>query len=353
MKKQKSVFLIVGILVVALSLPFFTGIFSESVAAPLELKVATWNPPPPFPISATEVKWAKMVEEKSGGEVTFKFFWAGGLASLRDTYRAVQSGVAEIGFWLPGVLPGLHELNEYTVLPMLGVDSMETATKVYHEMRKKFPELDAEFEGLRLLWADSMPPNQLHFTKKTGVRLPGDMKGIKLIGSPTAAAFVNSTGAVSIFKPPSDYYMSLQKGLVQGSFQHYPFIAAFKLEELFVSHTNCGRGGFNLQMSGFWMNRAVWDKLSPKAQKAFDDSQEWLQNEDIRINTMLIGKAIADAKAMGHEVLELTAEEKQIWFEQSEPIRQKWAESMEAKGKPGKAVYQEALKLIRMYNKEK
>jgi TRAP-type C4-dicarboxylate transport system substrate-binding protein len=353
MKKQKSSFLYLGIMLAAFNLLFLTGFSAESMAAPLELKVATWNPPPPFPISVTEEKWAKMVEEKSGGEVTFKFFWAGGLASLRDTYRTVQSGVADIGFWLPGVLPGLHELNEYTVLPMLGVDSMETATKVYHEMRKKFPELDAEFKGLRLLWASSMPPNQLHFTKKTGVRLPSDMKGIKLIGSPTAAEFVNSTGAVSIFKPPSDYYMSLQKGLVQGTFQHYPFISAFKLEELLVSHTNCGLGGFNLQMMGFWMNQAVWDKLSPKAQKAFDDCQAWIQSEDIRVNTMLIDKAMADAKAKGHEVVELTPDEKQVWFEQSEPIRQKWAEAMEAKGKPGKAVYQEALKLIRQYNKTK
>ena len=349
MKKQTVVYLVLSI-ALGLSLSLGCGIAPASAAGPIELKVATWNPPPPFPISATEEKWAKMVEEKSGGEVKFKFFWAGGLAALRDTYRTVQSGVAEIGFWLPGVLPGLHELNEYTALPMLGADSMATATKVYHEMRKTFPELDAEFQGLRLLWADSMPPNQLHFTQKKDVHLPGDIKGLKLIGSPTGSAFINSTGAVSIFKPPSDYYMSLQKGLVQGSFQHWPFLSAFKLEELFVSHTNAGMGGFSLQMSGFWMNRKVWDQLSPKAQKAFDDSQEWLQNEDILINTKLIESAMADAKAMGHQIVDLTPQEKQAWFEMSDPIRQKWAEDMEAKGKPGKAVLQEALNLIKQYN---
>ena len=116
MKKQKVVSVFV-IICLGFLLSFSTGALTASAAKPIELKVATWNPPPPFPISATEVKWAKMVEEKSGGEVTFKFFWAGGLASLRDTYRAVQSGVAEIGFWLPGVLPGLHELNELPCCP--------------------------------------------------------------------------------------------------------------------------------------------------------------------------------------------------------------------------------------------
>ena len=349
MSRQKSGIMLVSIVLVLLLTVFTTAAFAA--AKPIELKVATWNPPPPFPISTSAVKWAKMVEEKSEGAVKITFYWAGGLASLRDTYRTVQTGVADIGFWLPGVLPGLHTLNEFTRLPMLGLDSMATATKIYHEMRKKFPELDAEFKGLRLLMASSMPPNQLHFTKKTGVRLPSDMKGIKLIGSPTAAAFVNSTGAVSIFKPPSDYYMSLQKGLVQGAFQHWPFMAAFKLEELLASHTNAGAGGFNLQMMGFWMNQAVWDKLPPKAQKAFDDSQEWLQQTDIKTNTFLIKKANDAAKAMGHEVVELTAAEKEVWFKFAEPIRQKWVADMEKKGKPGKAIYAEALRMIKEYSK--
>lgn len=349
MESKKSIVIFICIFM-AFFLLVSTSTYAES-KKPIELKVATWNPPPPFPISASAVKWAKMVEEKSGGAVKITFFWGGGLASLRDTYRVVQTGVAEIGFWLPGVLPGIHTLNEYTLLPAMGADSMMTSTRVYHEMYKKFPELRAEFKGLRMLYASAMPPNQLHFTKKTGVRLPEDMKGIKLIGSASASDFINSTGAVLIFKPPKDYYMSLQKGLVQGSFQHWPFISAFKLEELFASHTNCGRGGFNLQMMGFWMNQGVWDKLPPQAQKAFDDSHEWLLQEDIKINEMLIDKANADAKAMGHEVVELTSAEKEAWFKASDPIRQKWIDKMEAEGKPGKAVYEEALRLINKYNK--
>ena len=350
MKKQKAVPLFFSIFLVLLVTVFMNAPF-PAAAQPIELKLATWNPPPPFPISTSAEKWAKMVEDKSGGRVKITFFWAGGLASLRDTYRAVQTGVADIGYWVPGVLPGIHTLNEYPLLPMLGAGNMTTATKVYLEMYKKFPELREEFKGLRMIYASSMPPNQLHFTKKKGVRLPRDMKGIKVIGSASASDFINSTGAVLIWKPPSDYYMSLQKGLVEGSFQHWPFIEAFKLEELFISHTNCGRGGFSLQMMGFWMNQGVWDKLPPEAQKAFDDSQEWLEQEDIRINEALIDKANAAAKAMGHEVVELSAQDKEAWFKESEPVRQRWVEKVEAEGKPGKAVYQEAMKLIEQYNR--
>ena len=346
MRNQKCRIFFIGIFLV-FSLSFFTTVYAQS---PIELKVATWNPPPPFPPSTPAEKWAKMVEEKSGGAVKIVFYWAGGLASLRDTYRTVQTGVAEIGFWVPGVLPGLHTLSEYTNLPLLGGDGMVTATKVYHEMRKKFPQIDAEFKGLRLLAANSMAPNQYHFTKLKSVRVPDDMKGIKVIGSASNSEFIKHCGAVSVFKPPSDYYMSLQKGLVQAAFQHWPFINAFKLEELFSSHTDAGDAGFNHQMMGFWMNLDVWNKLPPEAQKAFDDSREWLEQATIKVDTALINKARDAARNAGHPVIDLTAEEKKIWFDATEPIRAKWAADLEAKGKPGKAVYAEAMKLLAKYS---
>ena len=347
MRSQKCRILFIGIFLV-----FFLSFIAETHAQPpIELKVATWNPPPPFPISTTAEKWAKMVEEKSGGAVKIVFYWAGGLASLRDTYRTVKTGVAEIAFWVPGVIPGLHSLNEFIMLPAMGSDNMMTSTKVYHEIYQKYPELRAEFDGFRMIYASAMPPNQFQFTKKKGVRLPSDLKGIKLIGSSSQANFINSMGGVLVNKPPSDYYMSLQKGLVEGSIQHLPFIGAFKLEELYVSHTICGRGGFNLQIMGYWMNQAVWDKLPPKAQQAFDDSMDWLINEDIKVNETLIDKALENAKAMGHEVNELTPQEKEIWFKAAEPVRQKWVEKMEADGKPGKAIYEDTLRLIKKYSK--
>ena len=124
MKTQKGFTLFFGIFFLIL---LFTcsAVHAASGTKPIELKVATWNPPPPFPISASAVKWAKMVEEKSGGRVKLTFYWGGGLASLRDTYRTVQSGVADIGFWLPGVLPGIHTLNEYTLF----LDRLKAAEK--------------------------------------------------------------------------------------------------------------------------------------------------------------------------------------------------------------------------------
>jgi TRAP-type C4-dicarboxylate transport system substrate-binding protein len=348
MKMQKLVALGIGIFFVFF-LAFFTVAHAESPAKPIELKVSDWDPAQ-LPMCKVVEKWGKMVEEKSGGKVKLTFYWSGSLVAFKDTYRAMETGVTDIGHWVLGTIPGIHILNEFTSLPLLGWDSTFTATKVYHEMQEKFPELNAEFKGLKNLFCMAMPANQIHMTKKI-VRVPDDLRGLKIIGAAGWSDFINTMGGVAIFKGPQDYYMSLQKGLVEGAFQHWAVIDGFKLEELFSSHTEAGDAGFGLIMHGFWMNQDVWDKLPPEVQKAFMDSKDWVEQEILKLDNGIVANARAKAEEMGHTMIRLTPQERKVWIKATEPLRQKWIADVEAKGLPGKAVYKEAQRLIKKYSK--
>jgi TRAP-type C4-dicarboxylate transport system substrate-binding protein len=346
MKSQKILFLFISIFIIF----FFSGAYAKQQAKPVELKFTSWMPPQlPFD-QFIEKKWGKMVEEKSNGSVKIKFYWSGSLVAFKDTYRAVQTGVADIGYWVLGSLQGVHTLNEFTSLPLMGWDSTFTATKVYHEIQKKFPELDAEFQGLTNLFSCAMPPNQIHMINQR-VRVPEDIHGMKILAAAGWSDFINTIGAVSVFKGPQDWYMSLQKGLVDGQFQHWPAVDGFKITELFSSHTHAGKGGFGTIMHGFWMNSEVFNKLPPEAQKAFMELKPWAEQEGLKLDDKLIGKGRAAAEKMGHEMIDLTAEEIETWIKATEPVREKWVATMESKGKPGKAIYDEAQRLISIYNK--
>jgi TRAP-type C4-dicarboxylate transport system substrate-binding protein len=348
MKMQKLVALCAGIFFVFF-LVFFTVAHAESPAKPIELKVSSWNPAQ-LPMCQLVEKWGKLVEAKSEGRVKLTFYWSGSLVAFKDTYRATQTGVTDIGHWVLGTIPGIHILNEFTSLPLIGWDSTFTATKIYHEMQNKFPELNAEFKGLKNLFCMAMPANQIHMTKKT-VRVPDDLRGLKIIGAAGWSDFINTMGAVAIFKGPQDYYMSLQKGLVEGAFQHWAVIDGFKLTELFATHTEAGDAGFGLIMHGFWMNQDVWDKLPPDIQKVFMDCKEWVEQEILTLDNAIVAKARAKAEEMGHTVIRLTPQERKVWVKATEPLRQKWIADVEAKGLPGKAVYKEAQRLIKKYSK--
>lgn len=340
-------------LVFVLSLCFTLMILGTAYAKtkPIELKVTSWNPAQLPMIQMIEKQWGKMVEEKSGGTVKFTFYWSGSLASQKDTYRAMLTGVADIGHWVLGSIPGIHSLNEFSSLPLIGWKDTFTATKVYNEMVDKFPELQAEWKGLQKLFCMSMPPNQIHMTQKT-IRLPEDMQGLKIMTAAGWSGFVSSLGAVPVFKGPPDWYMSLQKGLVEGQFQHFPAVDGFKLEELFTGHTEAGDAGFGIIIHGFWMNRDKWNSLPAVAQQAFMEARPFIEQEILKLDTKLVEKGRAKAKEMGHTIIRLTPEERKVWAKATESLTRKWIAEQEAKGLPGKKIYEEAQRLIEKYNKE-
>jgi TRAP-type C4-dicarboxylate transport system substrate-binding protein len=344
MKKQKVLYLILGVFFI-----FSFSFLTSALAAPIELKVSSWTPPQ-LPIAKLTEKWARMVEERSGHTVKLTFYWAGSLASYPDSYRVMQTGVADIGNYVFGITSGIHPLNDFTSLPMIGWDDFYTATRVYHEMRRKFPQLDAEFKGLKNIYTSAMAPYPLHFTKKT-VRVPDDMRGLKIMASGAWTDFLSSVGAVTVAKGPPDWYMSLQKGLVEGHFTHWPAVGGFKLEELFATHTEPGDAGFGLNMYGWWMNEKAWNKLPPQAQQAFMDLQPWVEQEDLQLNARLIDQERANAKKMGHPIIRLTPQEREQWVKAVLPLHKKWIAETEAKGLPARAVYDEAKRLIEMYQK--
>jgi len=343
MKKKKVLGVVIGVFLI-FSLSFLTSASAE----PIELKVSSWSPPQ-LDIAKVTEKWGRMVEERSGHTVKLTFYWAMTLAAYPDSYRVMQTGVADIGNYVFGIVSGIHTLNEFTSLPMIGWDDFYTATRVYHEMRRKFPQLDGEFKGLKNIYTSAMAPNQFHFTKRT-VRVPDDMRGMRIMAGGTWSDFLKSVNAVNVSKGPPDWYMSLQKGLVEGQFVHWAAVDGFKLEELFTSHTEAGDAGFGLNMYGFWMNMKTWNKLPKKAQQAFMDLQPWVEQEDLHLNNRLIEQGRANARKMGHTIIKLTPEERELWTKAVLPLHEKWIAETEAKGLPGRAVYDEAKRLIAKYN---
>jgi TRAP-type C4-dicarboxylate transport system substrate-binding protein len=347
---KKTIFFLLGTVPILLfTLSSTAPLYAESAGETMELKLATWNPPQIL-LSQVMKQWGEKIEERSNGRIKITFYFAQSLASYRDTYRVTQSGVADIGNWVFGILSGLHPLNEIMSLPLMGWDSMETSTKVYHELREKYPQLDAESKGMKLLWAESMPAYSFHLTKKE-VRVPNDVRGMKLIAGGAWTDFAKALGFVSVDKGPPDWYMSLQKGLAEGQYIHWPAAYSFKIIELCSSHTLAGDAGFGMQMQCMFMNMKTWNELPPDIQKIFMDLQPWVQKEIIKIDTQLTENAMAEAEKAGHKMNHLTKQEIELWTQATAPVREKWISSQEAKGNPAKAIYDDAKRLIAKYNK--
>jgi TRAP-type C4-dicarboxylate transport system substrate-binding protein len=105
-------------------------------------------------------------------------------------------------------------LNMFTSLGFMDYPSMKAGTEIYHKIWDKFPEIREEFKGVKVLASRMQPGFQLSFTKKQ-VRVPSDIKGMKIISLGAFTAEMAAMGAAPMDVKVGDMYMSLERGLAE------------------------------------------------------------------------------------------------------------------------------------------
>jgi TRAP-type transport system periplasmic protein len=148
--------------------------------------------------------------------------------------------------------------------------------------------------------------------------------------------------------PASDLYDALQRGMVDGMLTDFAALKGFRFVEV-VKY--CTLANFYSLPMGFAINLKTWNSLPPDIQKVFEDlgglrfAQENAKSFD---RNDLIGRDLAKGKI---EVHGLSADQKRIWAAKFKDVNEKWVADMDAKGLPGKKVYEDALSLLTKYSK--
>jgi TRAP-type C4-dicarboxylate transport system substrate-binding protein len=313
------------------------------------LKFNDWGPPT-IGIGQLHIDAAKMIEERTDGNVIITNYFSQSLLNYGDTYRGISSGIADISLYVIGATQGVHHINEVISLPFIGIPDMYSGTDLYNELRQKFPALDEENARSDTIWLDirMMPPSQLHLVDRPAT-VPEDLKGLKIITGASLLDLLSQVDAAGVLMGPPDWYMSLERGLVQGQITHWPAVYDFHLLELFKYHTIFGGGGAGLVPIGFMANLTSWNELPPEYQKIIIDVYKWVNVESIKYDIDTIETAEAEAKEMGHILNYLTPEKITPWAERAVSYHEKWIADTEAKGWPAREVYNGLKELIAAY----
>jgi TRAP-type C4-dicarboxylate transport system substrate-binding protein len=289
-----------------------------------ELRMTSWNPEA---FSQQQVAWAKQLEEMTGGRLKIKFFFGGSLATQPETLRAVQTGVADIGYYTDGTDATLTPLSMVLRLPFLGVPSMQASTEMWAKVYNQFPAVQKEWESVMVLHQISMPGDHFHFTKKSGVRSPADIKGMKIISRGLWPDVMKGMGVSPLDIPIGDWYTSLDTGLAEGYIGQWVVLQTAKTIELLKHHTQffVAEGGCCYNQEMFIMNKDSFNKLPPDLQKALVDSIGWLRDATVTFFDDMIVSTVDIANKEGHTFVYLTKpEEIQPWVDATSPVYEKW-----------------------------
>jgi len=336
------------LLIIILTIGF---IFSVSVgqvsAKTIEMSWATGLPPFHGAVKHVAIPWTKMIEERTKGSVKINVFPGGALVKDDQGYPSVVSGIVDIAPGVQSHYPGRFPLSGVLELPLLGFSNANSASKAFWELYQKFPEIQAEYSDVHVLWLKVKPLFHVQTIKKPVHKLE-DLKGLKLrCGGGMTSRIASRLGVVPVVMPAPDTYLSMERGIVGGSIFPWEAMSSFKLYELVKYHTEA----FLATGPDFVvMNKDLYNGLPKDIKKVFDElSGEWGMNFESKVwdEQDAIGKQTS-LKA-GNKLYKLPPDELKRWKAAIRPIWDEWIADMEKKGLPGRKVFEEVMRLRDKY----
>ena len=265
MKHVKRIAGAIGAGLLALAIVAVGG--AELRAAPTKLTmVGSW---PPKVSSAADIgiKYLETVNKLGKGKVEITFKGSRDVVPTFDQPEALVRGLFDVWYGAPnywaGVVPGgyFFELSPYDV-PDKGPGS-----DLYNFIVKMYEKKGVRYVGH--FCGEPSTGNHFMYTQKkiSGI---GDLKGRKIRVPPLTRFFVKKIGAEPVTLPPSEVYLALERGTVEGfTWPYYDGFTAFgwhKISKFVISHP-LYRDGVSIMM-----NLAKWNKLSGDAKKVMLDA---------------------------------------------------------------------------------
>jgi C4-dicarboxylate-binding protein DctP len=282
---KKSVFLHTGtrlLFILAFLLFVCSGAFA---AEPIKMKIGLSNEPGSPRVKGGEL-FAKLIKERTGGQVDVKVYPSSQLGSTRSMFEQIQMGSLECTITPTSYFGGFNKLITIVDLPFLFPD----INTYYKVMAGPFgDELGREAEKAKMATLAFWTAGWKQFTSNFPLRTPADFKGRKarVMPSPVLIEQYRSYGANPIPIDLKELYNALQLGTVEAQENMLYRIEEMKYYEVqkYITISNHALMPEIVVVSKLW-----WDKVPADIQKkmiaAFREiahqEAKWIDEDDAK-----------------------------------------------------------------------
>lgn len=315
---------------------------SFTAAAPIELSLSLMIGPKHNRWTYVLEPWVKMVEEKTQGKVKIKPFFSNTLAPAQEMFDSTVTGIADITENITYITPGRFPLTEMAMFPNLGGKSSLGLSRSLQHLYRTFPELKAEYKGVRVLWLHSSSPMRLLSAKKP-IKDLEELRKMKVWVSGAAPVRVaRAIGFSPVSMAPGDVYTALERGVVDAAMASNEIAVSRKFTEVckyFNEIDTCSVPFYVI------MNQKKWDSLPEDVKKVFEElTGDFAAEFTGRMRDKEEVEAGKQARQKGVEFFTPAAAELEKIRNLVEPVKEAYASELDAKGLPGKKVLQELMK---------
>lgn len=293
MKKQLTA---LAALLLASSLSFAAEYNSHTI------KFAATSPKGTPPAIGMDL-FAKKVSERSGGKIKVRTFPNGVLGGDVQVLSSLQGGVIEMMTWNAGLM--LNHVTDFGILdfPFLYTDTAKVDAMLDGEVGKILTDQLPQQKLVGLAFWELGVRNLTN--NKRPVEKLEDIAGLKIRAqqSPLFLDVWRALGANPTPLPFTEVHTALETGTVDGQENPAALILASKFNEV-QKYLSLTQHNYNPQI--VLIGKTFWDKLNDDEKKLLTDVAMEVRLEQRKISREADSKAIADLKAAGMQVNEVS-----------------------------------------------
>jgi len=285
----------------------FCNSFAYDEKNPLILKCAIDNPPGDMK-AITIKRLGDFVEEKTNKRVQFKYFYGSSLIAKPQFVDGVARGIADISTGPVSFVTG--KIRELSIFEVYGAYKLDKFLEMQEAVT---PTLRSLFGGKNIYPLFVQYSGSCVFADKTKfLNVPAEWKGQKMrLAGRWQSTLGKMWGASPVFMPPSDVYLALQRGVIDGYMLIWDIIYGLKLQEVAPYNVDTE---FSNNLEVVTMNLDKWKALTPADQEVFAQGLKEIKPWTYRETLKYYEKLKKDIVAKGAKIHTCTAEEKSLYL---------------------------------------
>lgn len=240
--------------------------WAGQASAQTVLTASSWVPPT-HALSVAQKEWCDLLEKNTSGKMKCNIL-PRAVSAPPGTYDAVKNGLADISFTVHGYTPGRFTHTQMAEFPFLG-DTAEPLSVAFNRIASKYPQFNAEHQGVKVLAYFTHGPGIVFNTKKPVTKVE-DLTGLKWrIGGGMINEITKTLGMNVTLKPATESYELLSGGVMDGTLFPAESTESFRIDKL-IKHATFFPGGLYNTSFVAMMSQSRYDKLSADEKKAVD-----------------------------------------------------------------------------------
>jgi TRAP-type C4-dicarboxylate transport system substrate-binding protein len=322
----------------ALALVPFSVASVLAQAQPITLRIADSLPAGHVIHTVVTKPFMEEVEKESKGQIKFQHFPGGQLGKAKDLLSLTQSGVVDVGYVVPAYQSDKMPLTAAMELPGAYVDYCQGMRAFYALTHDDGYLVKNEFTPNKVIPLVSfmLTPYQLVIGSKRKIETLADLEGLKVRSAGGAMDFMlKQLEVVPVRMTPPEIYESLSRGTIDGALLPYQSVQSYGLTSLLTAGTT--KENFGSVVLTYSIGVSKWKQLPVSAREVLAKVAKKVSLESCQNFLKAESEAFAGVKAKGVKQIAFSPADEKSLETIFHHVGQDWAESLESRGKPGKA----------------